>query len=639
MIKGAGSRALTPNRPVIVAWDVMCWVAAIILVAILRFDLEFNAENTTGVWVFGGVAIVAYLGIGMAAKILNHRYKVASFEEALALSGLTIVSAFIGWVVVAVAMGIFAVPPALALAVPPITAIFLLSGRGFSRALRTFAREAEGDRDPIVIIGAGDAGAALAHALRVHDDSPYRLVGFLDDDPRKRHLRLHGAKVLGRLDDLEYVATRYEVDTFVLAISNLDPALVDQEHSRAKAAGVELLTLPPVINRSDRVRSLADRIRKLEVSDFLGRPAIDTDLAQMSDYIRGKRVLITGAGGSIGSEIARQVATLAPAGLYLLDRDESALCAIQLDIYGNGLLESDEIILCDIRDPRALADVFDEVRPQVVFHAAALKHLPLLQRFPIEGWRTNVIGTWNVLEQAMAQGVETFVNISTDKAAEPTSVLGRTKQLAEHLTGYAAAQAPDGKYVSVRFGNVLGSRGSMLHTFTAQIEQGGPITVTDPEVERYFMTIPEACALVIQAGSFGSSGECMVLDMGEPVKILDVAKRMVSMSGENIEIVFTGLRPGEKMSEILLNEDELSRRPFHPLVSHVSVPQQDPGSLEERFPSVFALSGRGDFTPEALAEPELVSGEGADADTADGQVAGPGPGNGAYADAVVGARR
>lgn len=472
MIRGVGSRSLTPNRPIIVAWDIACWVSAIILVASLRFDLAFNTENTNGVMVFGSAAIVAYLVLGLTTNVLNHRYRVASFEEALALAMLTIASAVIGWIVVALVMGVFSVPPVLALAVPPITAIFLVSGRGFSRALRTFAREAEGDRDPIVIIGAGDAGAALAHALRVHDDSPYRLVGFLDDDPKKRHLRLHGAKVLGTLADLPHVAQKYEVDTFVLAISNLDPVLVDTEHSRAKDAGVELLTLPPVINRSDGVRSLADRIRKLEVSDFLGRPAIDSDLAKMSDYIRGKRVLITGAGGSIGSEIARQVATLAPAGLYLLDRDESALCSVQLDIYGNGLLESDEIILCDIRDPQALAAVFADVRPQVVFHAAALKHLPLLQRFPIEGWRTNVIGTWNVLEQAMAQEVEAFVNISTDKAAEPTSVLGRTKQLAEHLTGYAAQSSPTGKYVSVRFGNVLGSRGSMLHTFTAQIEQG-----------------------------------------------------------------------------------------------------------------------------------------------------------------------
>ncbi|WP_295628780.1 nucleoside-diphosphate sugar epimerase/dehydratase [uncultured Corynebacterium sp.] len=583
----------------IVAWDVICWLAAIILVAVLRFNLEFNSENTNGVVVYGVAAIVTYLGLGLATNVLNHRYKVASFEEALALAGLTVVSAIVGWVVVALVMGIFAVPPAMAVAVPPMTAIFLVSGRGFSRALRTLARESAGDRDPIIIIGAGDAGSALGHSLRVHDDAPYRLVGYLDDDPRKCHLRLHGAKVLGKLEDLEHVAAKYEVGTFVLAISNLDPQLVEQEHSRAQAAGVELLTLPPVINRSDGVRSLADRIRKLEVADFLGRPAIDTDLTAMGDYIRGKRVLITGAGGSIGSEIARQVATLAPSGLYLLDRDESALCAVQLDIYGNGLLESDDIILCDIRDPRALADVFDDVRPQVVFHAAALKHLPLLQRFPVEGWRTNVVGTWNVLEQAMAHDVEAFVNISTDKAAEPTSVLGRTKQLAEHLTGYAAGEAASGKYVSVRFGNVLGSRGSMLHTFTAQIERGGPITVTDPEVERYFMTIPEACALVIQAGSFGSSGECMVLDMGEPVKILDVAKRMVSMSGEDIDIVFTGLRPGEKMSEILLNDEELSRRPFHPLVSHVSVPRVDPRAIEERFPSVCELSDRPEIAARA----------------------------------------
>lgn len=247
------------------------------------------------------------------------------------------------------------------------------------------------------------------------------------------------------------------------------------------------------------------------------------------------------------------------------------------------------MVLGDIRDSKAIEAIFDDARPEVVFHAAALKHLPMLQRFPEEGWKTNVLGTKNVLEAALRHNVETFVNISTDKAAEPTSVLGLTKQLAERLTSHASKRST-GRYVSVRFGNVLGSRGSVLHSFSRQIERGGPITVTDPQVERYFMTIPEACALVIQAGSFGQPGECMVLDMGEPVKIVDVAQRMIEMSGEHIEIVFTGLRPGEKMSEILLNADELSRRPYHPLVSHVTVPSTNPETIDEQLPSVIDIS-------------------------------------------------
>jgi FlaA1/EpsC-like NDP-sugar epimerase len=235
----------------------------------------------------------------------------------------------------------------------------------------------------------------------------------------------------------------------------------------------------------------------------------------------------------------------------------------------------------DIRDEQALAKVFDLHRPEIVFHAAALKHLPMLERFPDEGWKTNVLGTLNLLRLAARHDVSHFVNISTDKAADPTSVLGATKRIAEQLTAWQASQS-DGRYISVRFGNVLGSRGSMLHTFNAQIDAGGPITVTHPDVTRYFMTIPEACELVIQAGAMGGSGSAMVLEMGEPVKILDVAKRMISLSGaRGVDIVFTGLRPGEKLHEVLFSDDEAAVRTEHPMVRSVQVPSLDPAELTD----------------------------------------------------------
>ncbi|WP_290217844.1 nucleoside-diphosphate sugar epimerase/dehydratase [Corynebacterium atrinae] len=588
--KGA---ALTPSRPLILLWDVLSWVGAIFLLALLRYDFEISSERLRAIGLYGAVSIVAYLAFGAQTKVLRSRYRVASFEEALALGLLTFAASTVGWSVAALVFGPLKAPPVMVLAVPPIVVVLIVAGRGFSRALRAFARESDDGKEPVIIIGAGDAGNELARAMAINDQSPYRVVGFLDDDPTKRHLRLMGRPVLGQIVDLENVAARYEVDTAILAISVPGKELVSRLSRYAKSAEVELLTLPPVAIRNSGKRDLVDKIRRLEVSDFLGRAPIDTDLESVKGYVQGKRVLITGAGGSIGSEIARQVHSLGPSQLYLLDRDESALCAVQLDIYGNGLLDTDDMVLCDIRDIEAVNQVFEKSDPDVVFHAAALKHLPMLQRFPEEGWKTNVLGTRNVLDAALRQRVETFVNISTDKAAEPTSVLGRTKQIAEHLTAAAAQKSEDGRYVSVRFGNVLGSRGSVLHSFSSQIERGGPITVTDPSVERYFMTIPEACALVIQAGSFGAPGEVLVLDMGEPVKIVDVAQRMVEMSGEDIEIVFTGLRPGEKMSEILLNSDELSRRPFHPLVSHVSVPPCEPGRVGELFDGVIWISDLG----------------------------------------------
>jgi FlaA1/EpsC-like NDP-sugar epimerase len=281
-------------------------------------------------------------------------------------------------------------------------------------------------------------------------------------------------------------------------------------------------------------------------------------------------VLVTGAGGSIGSELCRQLARFEPAVLLKLDRDESALHAVQLSIHGRALLDGDDLLLADIRDRDRLFELFDHHRPEVVFHAAALKHLPLLESNPQEGWKTNVVGTQNVLDASEHVGVTHFVNISTDKAANPTSVLGYTKRLTERLTAHKGATG--GTYVSVRFGNVLGSRGSVLPAFREQAARGGPITVTHPDITRYFMLVEEASLLVINAGAIGRDGEVLVLDMGEPVKIADVAKRFAEQHHPALEIVFTGLRPGEKLHEDLIADDELGERRAHPLIIHVRAP-------------------------------------------------------------------
>jgi dTDP-glucose 4,6-dehydratase len=325
---------------------------------------------------------------------------------------------------------------------------------------------------------------------------------------------------------------------------------------------------------------------------MIGRQPVDTDVNSISEYITGRRVLVTGAGGSIGSELCRQLHRFGPAELAMLDRDESGLHAVELSIDGHGLLQSPALVLCDIRDPDAVRTAFELHRPDVVFHAAALKHLPLLERYPHEAYKTNVVGTLNVLAAAEAVGVAHFVNVSTDKAADPASALGHSKRLAERLTAWFARQPDDARYLSVRFGNVLGSRGSVLHAFAAQIERGGPVTVTDPEVTRYFMTIREACQLVIQAGALGRPGEALVLDMGKPVKVLDVARRMISLSGKPAEIVFTGLRPGEKMHEVRMSEGESDDRPLHPLISHVTVPPVAPADIDDQPWARAALAGR-----------------------------------------------
>jgi len=321
-----------------------------------------------------------------------------------------------------------------------------------------------------------------------------------------------------------------------------------------------------------------ENVRDPRISELLGRRPVSTGVEAVAGRFAGRRILVTGAGGSIGAELCRQLHQFAPAELIMLDRDESALHEVQLTLHGRALLDSDETVLADIRDARRVREVFERFRPQIVFHAAALKHLPLLERYPAEAVQSNIFGTQTVLEAAAACGAESFVNISTDKAADPVSVLGYSKKIAERLTAYMAGQA-DGTYLSVRFGNVLGSRGSVLGALSAQVRGGGPLTVTDPEVCRYFMTADEAVQLVLQAVVVGGSGEVLILDMGEPVRIADIARRLAARSRHPVDIVYTGLRPGEKLSEQLLGSDEVDHRPRHPLVRHVLAKPLDPGDL------------------------------------------------------------
>jgi dTDP-glucose 4,6-dehydratase len=365
----------------------------------------------------------------------------------------------------------------------------------------------------------------------------------------------------------------------IISIAHADAALLREITDTAVAVGLKVKVLPVLEDVLEGKSRLSD-VRDIAIEDLIGRQPVDTEVESIAGYLEGKRVLVTGAGGSIGAELCRQIAKFSPRELIMLDRDETGLQGTQLSISGHGLLDTKDVVLADIRDADALQLVFADRRPDVVFHAAALKHLPMLEQYPDEAWKTNVLGTLNVLQAARSVGVTTFVNISTDKAANPTSVLGHSKRVAEKLTAWAAHETGL-KYLSVRFGNVIGSRGSMLPTFTSLIEAGGPLTVTHPDVTRFFMTIPEACQLVVQAGGIGRASEVLILDMGEQVRIMDVAERMIEMSGKDISIVFTGLRPGEKLHEELIGRDELDERPIHPKISHTSIDPISPSRLDK----------------------------------------------------------
>lgn len=580
------------TRIAIAGWDCLSWLMATAFVVVVRFELILTPEQVTSVILYGFGACALQLGLGTALKLYRGRFRIGSYEEILAITATAaLVGVMVGPLVV-VLRGQELFPHSVAFIAPPMALISIAAGRGAYRAWTTRTRPWEQGVQNVLIYGAGDLGYQLVRLMATDRSTPFRAVGFIDDDRGKRNLRMAGVPVRGTRADLLAVARAHDVTTVILGIGNAGPDLIREVEALVTGAGLEFKVLPHLSRIIGSRVTLRD-VRDVEIGDVLGRRQVVTDVASIADYLTGHRVLMTGAGGSIGSELARQVHTFGPSELILLDRDESALHEAQLAIYGRGLLDTPDIVLADIRDVEALRSVFARHRPEVVFHAAALKHLPMLEQYPEEGWKTNVLGTRNLLELAARHGVRQFVNISTDKAVSPTNVLGSTKRLAERLTAWQALHA-DGKYLSVRFGNVIGSRGSVLRTFLHQIERGGPVTITHPGVTRYFMTIPEACELVIQAAAIGRDGEVLVLDMGEPVRVLDVAERLIARSGKDVEVVFTGLRPGEKMHEELFGPGEEDRRPFHPLIAHVEVPPLDPRELA---PMNAGRQGAGDGSP------------------------------------------
>jgi FlaA1/EpsC-like NDP-sugar epimerase len=419
---------------------------------------------------------------------------------------------------------------------------------------------------PTVVVGAGEAGRALARDLLHVPQYGLTPIGFLDDDPAKEAFT--DLPLLGRLDDLAAVAVKLRIQCVVLAIPGLSASKVRQLASMAAASGARVQHLPTFVAALQRDVVGTD-MRTLEVGELIGRPEMHVVSPEAAAVVRGKVVLVTGAGGSIGSELCRQVLGFAPARLVMLDHDESNLHRMQLEVSGEALLDSDDIVVADIRDGRRLRQLFRDVRPDVVFHAAALKHLPMLERHPCEGVKSNVLGTQLLADAAVEFGVELFVLISTDKAADPTSVLGATKQLAEMVVKSGAPSHT--VFTAVRFGNVLGSRGSLLAVLSEQLKNGDDITVTHPDVTRYFMTIEEAVGLVLEAARLAEGRETFVLDMGQPVRILDLVHKFADQLGlPAVGIRFTGLRPGEKLNESLFGANEIMVSTEHPRIFKTS---------------------------------------------------------------------
>ena len=554
--------------------DSLAWVSGLLLAAAARYDFVLTATRAESILAFGVVAAALQNGVGHRLFLYRGRYTFGSFEEVQAVSGT----------VAAVTLLLFAgdllmltrpVPASTPLVGGVIALVLMLGTRYVRRvALERATRPDSNTATRVLLFGAGEAGTQMVRRMLSDPTGKYVPVGLLDDDERKRYRRVNGIRVLGGREELFDAVAATKAQAIVLAVPSASAGLMTQIRDLAAAAGITFKVLPSLSQLLDRQVEVSD-IRDVNLADLLGRGPVEIDVRSIAGYVTDRRVLVTGAGGSIGSELCRQIHRYRPAELIMLDRDESALHAVQLSLFGRAMLDDPGVLLADLRDAERVRELLAERKPQVVFHAAALKHLPLLEQYPDEAVQSNVWATISLLEAAVAHDVEAFVNISTDKAANPCSVLGYSKRITERLTAHVAARGR-GRYLSVRFGNVLGSRGSVLTAFAAQIAAGGPLTVTDPDVTRYFMTVQEAARLVIQAAAIGRPGEALVLDMGRPVSIARVARQMAELAATRVPIVYTGLRPGEKRHEELFGAGERDERPLHPLVSHVPVPPLDP---------------------------------------------------------------
>jgi FlaA1/EpsC-like NDP-sugar epimerase len=556
--------------------DAFMWVGAVILATAARYEFDLTGTPRSSILAIGALSATVGLLSGLALGLYEGRYVYGSFEQVRAVGLAAFVTTCVMLAVLSfqdnriVPLGAMLMAGAGALALT-------LFVRTMVRTYRDRARRPAPGAAPVLVFGAGEAGQQIIRSIQRDRHSRYRVVGVLDDDPSKQRLRISGVPVVGTGSSLAEAAASRGAETLIVAVGRLGATTVADLAEQATAIGVDVKTIPTL---AELVGEEVDyrNLRDLDVADVLRRDAIHTDLTGIHSMIRGRRVLITGAGGSIGSEIARQINQFGPSALGLLDRDESALHTLDLSLGRRGLFVEEGPILADLRDRDGIFSVMREFKPEIVFHAAALKHLPLLERFPHEALLTNIDGTLNVLDAARAVDVSVFVNISTDKAADPCSVLGYSKRITECLTA-AAGAGTTGDYVSVRFGNVLGSRGSVLHAFAEQIDRGGPVTVTHPDVSRYFMTIPEAVQLVLHASTMSGNGSAHVLEMGEPVRIYDVARQLIARSGRDIPIQITGLRPGEKLAERLYGVNERPQETPHPLVASVAVPHLDRSHL------------------------------------------------------------
>ncbi|WP_088188407.1 nucleoside-diphosphate sugar epimerase/dehydratase [Desulfosporosinus sp. FKA] len=581
---------------VLILFDIILINLAMFASYYLRFDGAIPIEYKTTYIQTVCIGTFVYIGVFIFFGLYKKLWQYASIGELLSV----VYAVTVGTGII-VTIIYFSAPMRLAHTVAVLLwflTIFLIGGSRFAwRILQenhVFNSPEPGSKSRVLIVGAGDAGVMVAREFKKRFFREGRPVGFIDDDSHKQRLEVHGIPVLGRCQDIPRIVNNHNIDQIILAIPSASGDAIREIVEICEQTSAELKIMPGVF---DVLSGTVDtkKIRKVQVEDLLGREPVKVNLEEVSGYLTGETVVVTGAGGSIGSEICRQIIKFNPAKLVVVGQGENNIFDIEQELRSENPKLNIETEILDIKDQTKVNLVFSRHKPGVVFHAAAHKHVPLMEKNPEEALKNNIVGTRNLAEAADAVKVKTFVLISTDKAVNPTSIMGATKRVAEMIIQSIDKRSTT-KFVAVRFGNVLGSRGSVIPTFKKQIEKGGPVTVTHPDMVRFFMTIPEAAQLVVQAGAIAKGGEIFILDMGRPVKIMDLAKDLIRLSGYkpgvDIPIRITGMRPGEKLYEELLTAEEGTSATKHQRIFVAKPNTIDEEKLEKL---VYAIRENGSF--------------------------------------------
>ncbi|MBU2540153.1 polysaccharide biosynthesis protein [Patescibacteria group bacterium] len=546
-----------------VAIDIILITISIWLSFLIRFDGDVPKQYNAFILEMIALAVILIVPVFYSQRLYSFSWSYVSANELISLFKATTISfIFLGIIVYILKSFSFLISfPRSILFISYFLIFILCGGFRFSKRiyLHIIGMGRMSKKEKTLIVGAGDAGEQILRSVLSSNNSPYSLIGFVDDSLVKQGVNIHGVKVLGKLEDIPKIVADYQVKQLIIAIPSAGNAIIKKAVDLGKKSGLKKIKIAPSISEIINGRVSLRDLKDVGAEDLLGRTPVVLDTKEIERFIKDKIVLITGAAGSIGSELSRQIARFKPSLLLLLDQDETGLFNISEEIKNN--FSDLKIIssIADITDEEKIKKIFKEFQPNVIFHAAAYKHVPLMEENPDEAVKNNILGTENIVRAALYNDAEKFIFISTDKAVNPKSIMGATKRIGEMIY-QTFNQKNNTKFISVRFGNVLDSRGSVIPTFREQIRKKEPVTVTHPDMKRYFMLISEACLLVMQAGAMGQGGEVFVLDMGEPIKILDLAKEMIKLAGfepdKDIPIVFTEIRPGEKLFEEILTAEE-----------------------------------------------------------------------------------